>query len=985
MPARRQLPLSFNFVLWFTIAGSFAVLLASPAAIAQEQEAQAAEQQTAPGAAAPAATAESPGDAASPQTPSTAQSKPAETTAVQPGTIQSPASEPPKPARPVEEELEHTAEGKIRFNFQGQRWLDVLQWLAKSSKLTLDWQELPATELNLATQQDYSLDEARDLLNMHLASRGFTLLRRGEVLTLVKLDQLNPILVPRVSEEELDTRDLHEIVRVSLPLDWLVAEEAVKEFTPMLSPFGKLVPMKATNRLEAMDTVANLQGLRRLLEREQSQQGEERLVVEFKLKYAVAQEIVEKLRGLLGVENTSRVSTGDRMRMQMEKTRATAELAKNLGKEAANIMRRDPEVHLVVNESENSILANAPPDKMAIIRQAIEALDVASSGTRPGVGAATKMKIYRTKAIDPDTMAEMINELVEAGKLQSNTHVEADDDSNTLIVYAVPEDHLAIANLVSQIDDDGRDVRIIELRDLEPEYAVQAIKLLLQGGTDEGGEGRRWWRRAMGSEDFRIEADVDRKRLLLWASDEEYDQVKGLLAKLGEDAGQTAARSRVRVLNLPAQNAEQALQRLERIWPNLRDNPLQIDDPVESTARKPAAKRSAFRDDAPPAENPGKRLIPKVTKDPANATDAQSALPLLSTQLAFLQANRDADQRSRSADPNTDADRGAPNTQHSDQQPRGESIDDAAGAEAPAITVTEGPDGQLIISSKDQEALDAMEELLREILPQQSDYHVFKLQHASPMSIELTLRELFGVDAKTAPTSRSRLQTGAPRQLQFISDLDTGTLLVQGATEDQLSKITELVKLYDQPETLDEKLQRKTEIYQVQYSRASAVATTVKDAYRDLLSSDDKAFEQKGEKGDAPSRSVGYGGNYASTIPKFKGLLSIGVEDNTNTLVISAPEFLLGDVMELVQKVDRTASGYGVRVLRSSGVGAEQLRSVLSGVPGATTTSSGAAKPEKPATTAPATGQPAASTPANASPATSSSRGASRNRQSSRR
>ena len=47
-----------------------------------------------------------------------------------------------------------------------------------------------------------TLDEARDLFNMHLAARGFTLLRRGEILGVVKLDKLNPALVPRVEPGE---------------------------------------------------------------------------------------------------------------------------------------------------------------------------------------------------------------------------------------------------------------------------------------------------------------------------------------------------------------------------------------------------------------------------------------------------------------------------------------------------------------------------------------------------------------------------------------------------------------------------------------------------------------------------------------------------------------------------------------------------------------------------------------------------------------
>ncbi len=262
--------------------------------------------------------------------------------------------------RPLEDELQRTIDGKIRFSFRGQPWLDVLQWLAKSANRTLDWQELPEGVLNLDTQQSYTLDEARDLLNMHLAARGFTLLRRGEVLSLTKLDKLNPTLVPRVEAGELASRDPHEVVRVSFPLTWLVAEDSVKEFQPMLSPFGKLTAMTATNRLEGLDTVANLREIRKLLDHEQSSNGKDRLVVEFKLKHVRADDILQKLRELVGAPANSRLQAAAQLRRQFERSRERSDEGRNNNnEEGRRPARPEPEVHLVVNEQENSILAHA--------------------------------------------------------------------------------------------------------------------------------------------------------------------------------------------------------------------------------------------------------------------------------------------------------------------------------------------------------------------------------------------------------------------------------------------------------------------------------------------------------------------------------------------------------------------------------------------------------------------------------------------------
>ena len=842
---------------------------------------------------------------------------------------------------PVEQQLQKTEEGKIRFNFQGQPWLDVLQWLAKSSKMTLDWQDLPEDKLNLATQSSYTLDEARDLFNMHLAARGFTLLRRGEVLALVKFEKLNPALVPRVDPDELDMRDNHEIVRVSFPLDWLVAEEAVKEFEPMKSPFGKLTPMSATNRLEAMDTVENLRQIREILKREQSVHGEERLVVEFKLKHVRAEDVIDKLSTLVGAENNL-LRPQDRARMQQfMRMRQRGEEDKNRNNNNNRPSQREEQpVHLVINEQENSILANAPPDKLAVIRQSVQALDVPSAASTRLSDAVTRMKIYRTKTMDPDALQQLIEDLVESGKLAKTTQVQSDDDSNTLVVYASPTDHLAIANLVSQIDDDGRDVRVVTLRQLTPEYAMQAIEGLLKGqaNNDNGGYSR-WGRRRGGDsnsqDQFRMEADLERGRLLLWANDEEYAEIQELLAKLGEGGTTATARGNIRILSVPAGTSQQALDNLKRIWPNLRDNPLNIKDidrpPVRESARQPSSRRSA-QSNAPPTDRTANKEADDATSSPGSRRSGATP-PITFAVAAISTEDTDAPPSDK---PATDE----ALDHHEPSDVARDRLQTRAESDAPSINITEGPGGQLIITSQDVEALDAVESLIQQIMPKKADYEVFRLKHASPFSIQLTLEQFFGLDQYSSYGSsygRSGLSASTTPAIKFISDIDTGTLLVQGATDDQLQKIEGLIALYDKEETLDEEQQRKTEIYEVKYSHALTVAEVVKEVYRDLLSSTDKAFSRERGEGDGSRSDLGYGVNYGSKIPQFKGLLSIGVEEQSNTLVVSAPTFLIKDVLALIRQVDEQAASHKAQVVQLNGVGADTLRGVLSQIPGVTT------------------------------------------------
>ena len=353
---------------------------------------------------------------------------------------------PPQAADPEELKVRPGDDGKLRLSFANQRWLDVLEWLANISSMSLDWQEMPGDYLNLVTTESYTLDEVRDLINRHLLARGFSLLRRGEVMSLVKLDGLNPAMVPWVAPEELDSRDAHEFVKVTFPLDWLVAESTAEELEPLISKHGKLNALKATNRVEAMDAVVNLKEIRRILTEEQSQTGQERLMATFPLKYTRASEVRTQLLALLGVEDKSKSSQGQPG--QRPDQQPQPQPPRGDGQQPPQV-KKDPEVFIVADERRNAVIANAPPDKMAIIRQAVEAIDIPPDQPQSLAANVTRMKVYRLESIDPEPLIETLQEM---GGLDVATRLEADDDNQAIIAYATLADHVTIATLVEKLD-----------------------------------------------------------------------------------------------------------------------------------------------------------------------------------------------------------------------------------------------------------------------------------------------------------------------------------------------------------------------------------------------------------------------------------------------------------------------------------------------------------------------------------------------------
>ncbi|MDQ3329340.1 MAG: hypothetical protein M3552_01595 [Planctomycetota bacterium] len=872
-------------------------------------------------------------------------------------------SRPPKPAFEVDpKELDiKPIDGKVRFNFHGQPWQGVLEWMASVSGLSLDWQELPGDHLNLRTQRDYTLDEARDLLNQHLLARGYTMLRHGEVVTVVNLAKLDPALVPTVEPSELKDRDAHEFVQTVFALDWMPAQTAEEELKPLLSPKGKLAKLTTTNRLHALDVVANLRAIHALLTEEQSGRGRERLVKSFKLEYARADEVKKLLEEFLGLDakkGPALPMDPNQARMMQQQMQQQVQQQQG-GQPGAPGPKKDAEIAIISNPRDNEVIAQAPPETMAVIEQTIELLDAPSATQESLDRQLSKYRVFRLSQIDPETLVTMLTEM---GGLDPRTKLTADKKNHSLIVNGSLVDHVVVQQVVDRLDGSDRGFEVMRLRRLPADYVAGTIRFMM-GGEEEKKEDNSYRRYYYGydpfgsnndekeaSTKFRVDADVENNRLLLYANEMELEEIQKLLVKLGEIRPNDGQRSTVRVLNVSGEQADEFLRRLQENWGASKSHPLVIEPSAEPPKETPPTG-----DPFAPKEVPT-RLEPKL-EEPRPAP-ADAAKPTVTTSQAspdaFLLAVND------------EVPGDAPNPSVTQPEPE-------LGREAPLrsgapsgfegfpsksqipVKVTRGPDGRLIVTSDDPRALDAVEDLMYEFAPPPKDYHIFHLKYASTYSyyVVYNLEDYFGVDEKDNDDddSFSRYYYGFPssgssgsedvtrlsqrRKLKFIPDEDSRTILVQGASPEQLETIADLIEIYDTPISQNSGDLRITKLFHIKHAQAETIANAVKDVYRDLLSSNDKALQAgqnaQGEKPPVAERSYTYvlggGGDEKGKEPeapiKFKGLLSIGIDKDSNTLVISASTSLLGEVGKLIESLDLAAKEKeAVSVVRTGSGGA---------------------------------------------------------------
>ena len=872
---------------------------------------------------------------------------------------------PPEPPNKREFDAKPDNQGMIQFQFRNQPWPDLLRWLAEASNLSLDWQELPSDYLNIATQRKYTLEEARDLFNRHLLARGYTMLELDGMIQVVKTAGINVALVPKIPPEALPTLPPNRFVRTSFSLNTLMARDVVKEFEPLISPNGKLNALESTNRLEAMDSAANLAEIYRVLDEEQSENAQAGLAREFELEFVRASEAKEQLSSFIGVDDKSsskRPTTPQELMMQQQQMQMQMQQQQQQGKQPA-LPNKPSEIYIVANVRRNSIIAHAPPNKMAVIAAFIKRIDVPNDSAANMQRMETRMRVFRLTSLDPK---QLVASMIAMDALEPTTKLEVDEKNKAIIAYASLGDQLLIQQTIDRLDGSARDVEVIQLRRLRAEDVAGTIKFLM--GKEEPKEDNRnryydpWGssQKKETTDGFRVGANTQDNQILLWATDVEIKEVNKLLMKLGELPPEGGNKSRVRVIDASrSQETKEYLQRLQEAWSKMSPNPLKLPDDFEFDAVKPketanpkeseetteskGKDESDAKPDAKKEKAPAKDITELTTKSAISNNPADSDAPTgrFSNMVAF-QSNEDEKPASSKGDVNAGETGALSKTPPSA----------TSNVNAKPIEISFDDAGNLVLKGDDLEALDRLERIMQTNAPPQRSYEVFYIKNTRPSWIELNLKDYFKEDDEKGKKDsdlfgfifgfdmpkekKSDPQLGKQRKLKFISDTDTRSLMVIGADEKQIKTIRELIELWDVPEKTNKQRLRFTKLVRIEHSNAESVVETIKDAYRDLLSTNDKAFS-KGKTGaggateskhDDSGDSISEGGGMNFS---FTGRLSMGIDRVTNSILVSAEgEDLLKLVIEMIKELDKAAEPSGaVQMIQLGGTNSEAMEKAL--------------------------------------------------------
>ena len=597
---------------------------------------------------------------------------------------------------------------RVEMNFQGQPWSDVIKWLATQADLSLQTDvPLPGTFTFRDRSRKYSITEAMDVMNASLLNSGYTLLRQGRMLRVIdfesdqeKSGELLNELADFVDTEELARRGQYEPVKYMFTLERLDPDSLKVEADQLRSIQGTVRSLPASRQLLVTDMAGNVRAIAEMIRRAENSGAS--TVNIFTLTAISAEEILSVVRPLIGLEEG---------------------------------INSSEDISISTNTFGTTIFARGKSDKIQIIKDLIEKMDVPPDESESTIDKIERLVLQKHKVvgIDMQLAYEVVSQLL-AGS--PDVKLAQDAVAKQLVLQARPSEHKLVDETLRELAGDSSDFVVIQLKRLDPTMAIAAIKKFFSlpdtPTADSGGPV--------------IDGDLLARQVWIKGSSTQVQQIQQLIEKLEENATSTdLLGDTIRLVPLTGASARQTLEQVEKLWQarNGGANPIRVITPTIDSASHLLPQKTFARSpsERPPSETPPSEMPPigvrrPTLQQPANlqqpatpiAPQLKSApAPLAPPQARTIPRNEIPagrlvnfpQQEPSASDANSaqSADAGGVAAEAVDsdtaeaQTPADASPADASTA-ASEIIIMQGPGG-LIIQSEDKQALAEFDSLLR--------------------------------------------------------------------------------------------------------------------------------------------------------------------------------------------------------------------------------------------------------------------------------
>ncbi|QDT05529.1 Bacterial type II/III secretion system short domain protein [Rubripirellula lacrimiformis] len=544
-------------------------------------------------------------------------------------------------------------------------------------------------------------------------------------------------------------------------------------------------------------------------------------------------------------------------------------------------------VGVSADDESGTVFVVGLPREQEIAKQVIQQMDRVDPLTRD-----RRLKAFSLAGIDGDDVADAVESLF--ADARPTVDVRYDFYNEQLVVIGTEEQLNLVEETLQQFDPPERELAIFPLRENDPNSARDAVNSLFADLPT--------------NEVPAITVDQDRQQLLIRATTQQLGEIRTLLGRLGESvqadsstgqgsAGISGSGSRVRTVSV-GRDSDSLLEQLRRVWPNLRQNPLQVirstDPDTEQAAPEPGDTDAGDGAKSIPTQNSASADLRGIARP--NESVAESAVELVTTEVTGGQIE--------AAKPGTH--------------------------DSPAVLILPG-DGQWVIASEDAEAVDMLAKLLEvavnppmTAVAESGNLSIYVLKHGNAEDLEDLLTDLF---QESRASARSRL-TSDMSQTRIVADTRINALIVQSSRATR-GVIEDLLAVLDSREFIDSLQLATPQIIPIVNTDVQRVESMLRTVYSSQLS--------RGRNRPQISIPEGVSAEVASMLEQINAetsgpLLTLSADDISNSIVMRAPPELSEEIRDFVKQVDQQAvsnrSGR-MRIIPLQTINAEQMEQVL--------------------------------------------------------
>ena len=208
---------------------------------------------------------------------------------------------------------------QLRLNFRGAPLDAVLDYLSKEAGFVIIRDTEITGRVDVWSYQPLNKDEAIDLLDTILNTKGYAAIRNGRMLTIVSQDEAKTRDIPvRKGSDPAEIRKTDEMVIQIIPVRYADAVQLVENIRPLLPSYATVTANQSGNAIILTDTQTNIRRMAEIVQALDTSISEVSTVKVFTLEKADSTEIATMINNLFQTQNTGGSRTSARQQRMQE-------------------------------------------------------------------------------------------------------------------------------------------------------------------------------------------------------------------------------------------------------------------------------------------------------------------------------------------------------------------------------------------------------------------------------------------------------------------------------------------------------------------------------------------------------------------------------------------------------------------------------------------------------------------------------------------